>query len=331
MKLSELIDSESIQKVSAKTNISIVNIEYLLNENFERLNRVKALGFLLIFEREYKDVEVSDLRERIKLYFEENKVNTENVVSMRRESYREESTSFFKWFVILGLLGGGYYLYTQGQLDGLLEKVEDKKDFFEDSDTVDSNVSEADAKKIIINDSEIKSVTIETQAIVSASDEVSSISETTSENSVAGGETVAPTIEPSTLQTTTSPIIVENVEGVTSSDSIIVSEVSDAPAVAVSPVISTITINPTRGMLWYGFINVDTKKRIEFMKKRSTPFDIKNGRWLLVTGHGYVDIVSDAKTVEVTDSKKHYFYIDSSEIKEINKKEFRSMNGRRGW
>ena len=95
--------------------------------------------------------------------------------------------------------------------------------------------------------------------------------------------------------------------------------------------ISTITINPTRGTLWFGFINLDTKKKREFMKKTSTPFDIKGGRWLLVTGHGYVDIVSDVSTIELADSKKHYFYIDSNEIKTLTKKEFRKMNGRRGW
>lgn len=95
--------------------------------------------------------------------------------------------------------------------------------------------------------------------------------------------------------------------------------------------ISTITINPTRGNLWFGFINLDTKKRREFMKKTSTPFDIKGGRWLLVTGHGYVDIVSEVKTIELTDSKKHFFYIDSHELKILTRREFRNMNGRRGW
>ena len=313
MQLNELIDSESIQKVSAKTNISIANLEYLVSENFEHLNRVKALGFLLILEREYKGMEVEGLRERIKLYFEEHQVSNENVISMGRESRREPNVSFFKWFVILGLLAGGYYLYTQGQLDEVLEKVEDKKDFFDDSKAVDANVSDADAKKIVIHDNGIKSITIETPTITTIN------ASTEPETS-----TVAAVHEP--LTATTEAVIVGNV----ASDSLIVSDVPEAESVA-TVTISTITINPTRGMLWYGFINVDTKKHVEFMKKRSTPFDLNNGRWLLVTGHGYVDIVSDGKTVKVADSRKHYFYIDSTDIKEISKKEFRSMNGRRGW
>jgi len=50
-----------------------------------------------------------------------------------------------------------------------------------------------------------------------------------------------------------------------------------------------------------------------------------------VTGHGYLDIVSDSQTLEIADNKKHYFYIDSSEMREISRQEFRELNGRRGW
>jgi hypothetical protein len=44
-----------------------------------------------------------------------------------------------------------------------------------------------------------------------------------------------------------------------------------------------------------------------------------------------MDIVSDAKTIKKSDNEKHYFYIDKSDIKEINKKEFKKLNGNRGW
>ncbi|HIP41953.1 MAG TPA: hypothetical protein EYG90_05545 [Campylobacterales bacterium] len=67
------------------------------------------------------------------------------------------------------------------------------------------------------------------------------------------------------------------------------------------------------------------------MNKKSTPFELDGNRWILVTGHGYVDIVSDAKTINISDRKKHYFYLDSTEIREIDRKEFRSLNKGRGW
>ncbi|NOZ91242.1 MAG: hypothetical protein GXO60_08175, partial [Epsilonproteobacteria bacterium] len=50
MQLNELIEKEGLEAVSEKTNISLDNLNRLLNEDFEGLNRVKALGFLSILQ-----------------------------------------------------------------------------------------------------------------------------------------------------------------------------------------------------------------------------------------------------------------------------------------
>jgi len=84
-------------------------------------------------------------------------------------------------------------------------------------------------------------------------------------------------------------------------------------------------------MLWYGFINIKTGKKKEFMKDKSTPFDLKGGKWILTTGHGFLDVVSEVKTLSIADEKRHYFYIDSKDIKEISRKEFRRLNHGRMW
>ena len=124
MQLNELIEQEGIEKVAIKTTISQDNLNYLLNENFEKLSRVKALGFLLILEREYKELEVSELREHIKLFFENNQPEYDNVIVVSRTPSTDNGGfSFFKWFVILGILLGGWYLYTQGSLDSLLQNI----------------------------------------------------------------------------------------------------------------------------------------------------------------------------------------------------------------
>ena len=326
MLFNELIDAQGLESVVSKTNISSINLSYLLNEEFEELNRVKALGFLLILEREYPEIEVTDLRQRVKLYYEEHKPVDDKVAMIAKGSTTGGDFSFFKLFIISALLGGGYYLYKEGKLDSLINKVENKKDFFDDKKALENNSSNEDAQKVIVNKLEPEEVRIKTP--------------------------IAPKPEPVTLSskvvennksTTITSEVVTNV-AVNQSAEEVVQEVSQeflanakdeensAKKNTPEPTpITTISINPTRGMLWYGFINLDTKKRREFMKKVSTPFSINDGKWLLVTGHGYVDIVSDAKTIEKADNKKHYFYIDKSDIKEINKREFRKLNGHRGW
>jgi len=335
MQLNEIIDKEGVEKLSLLTNISIDNLNNLVEENFEKLTRVKSLGFLLILEREYKDIDVSSLRERVKVYFEENKPADENVVMISKDSIQGNNFSFFKWFIVLALLGGGWYLYTQGKLDGVLKNIEEKKDFFDDNKALESNVTEKEANNVVIESSNEEPITIATPVapvekkitLISTEHEneenasileVNSTTVLTTEAEQSAESIVQEVIE------SAEEVVKKTVEEVVTAEA---NETTEAPVTAIS----TITINPTRGTLWFGFINLDSKKKREFMKKTSTPFDIKGGRWLLVTGHGYVDIVSDVSTIELADSKKHYFYIDSSEIKTLTKKEFRSMNGRRGW
>ena len=339
MQLNEMIDKSGVEKLSSVTNISIDNLNNLVEENFEKLTRVKSLGFLLILEREYKDIDVSSLRERVRVYFEENKPADENVVMISKDSIEGNNFSFFKWFVVFALLGGGWYLYTQGKLDGVLKNIEEKKDFFDDNKALESNITEKEAQNVMIKSSKDDQITIATPVapaekkitLISEEHEIdvnstifdAKVEENSSKELISEAEQSAESIVQEVIESA-EEVVKKTVEEVVT---------AEANETKVAPVarISTITINPTRGTLWFGFINLDTKKKREFMKKTSTPFDIKGARWLLVTGHGYVDIVSDVSTLELADSKKHYFYIDSTEIKTLSKKEFRAMNGRRGW
>ena len=331
MLFNELIEKDGIEDVSSKTNISEVNLEYLLEENFEKLNRVRALGFLLILEREYADIDVSALREKIKAYYEENLPVDDKVVMVAMDSV-EGGFSFFKFFIIIALLGGGYYLYSEGKLNSLIQKVEDKKDFFDDKKALESNVSDANADKVVVGKSNKESVTIETP--VAPKVETIVLNDKTLDNKKEEKKEVEAVLhiaEAEEANKSVESVVKEVSKEFLQHEEKTTTEIKEDDVVNANTTINTITINPTRGMLWFGFINLENKKRREFMKKVSTPFNINNNRWLLVTGHGFLDIVSDSQTLEIADNKKHYFYIDSSEMREVSREEFRELNGRRGW
>ncbi len=327
MQLNELIEQEGLSNISLKTTISQDNLRYLGDEDFEKLTRVKSLGFLLILEREYKDLELLDLRENIKLFFKDYQPDVANVIVMKKEPITSsgDGFSFFKWFIILGILFAAWYLYTQGNLDNLLKNIESKENAFDDTKSLESNISSQEAEKVSITADVKQPVTIEVpvaptieKTILLSSDD--NVTDNSSIKTNATEQVVATGMNTDVSNDQTNQSLMINSE-----------ENLDVENNTSAVLISTITINPTRGMLWFGFINVDTKQRKEFMKKVSTPFDIQGGRWLLVTGHGFVDVVSELKTIEVADRVKHYFYIDSKEIRELSKQEFRDMNGKRGW
>jgi hypothetical protein len=333
MVFNEIVDEHGIEAVASTTNISNVNLEYLYEEDFARLNRVKALGFLLILEREYKDIDVSELREKIKKYYEEHRPVDDKVVMVAKDSVEDAGGfSFFKLFIILALIGGAYYLYTAGKLDSIMQNIQDKEEFFDDQKALESNITEEDANKVIVEQSETESVRIET-------DEIETVNSTLETNDTNQSNGVVVDVNQAT---SANPVeanqSIESVVKEVSAEFLAKQEEDNAKkeneennTSSVITTITTVNVNPTRGMLWFGFINLDTKKRREFMKRVSTPFSINGNRWLLVTGHGYVDLIADEKTVELSDNKKHYFYIDNREIKEISKSEFRELNGNRGW
>ncbi len=344
MTLNELIEQDGYLPISQQTNISVENLKFLEEENFEKLSRVKALGFINILEREY-DLDMTDLAFHIKTYFEENKLEVGNeVVVLSKDSRDNSGFKFFNWLMIAGLLYALWYFYNDGVFDKIFNNGEEKVISLNDAEVLKSDVSEEEAKKVIVNtkaseNSDKKKLNDEERRTKIALAELES---TEMKGKISPAKKIS-NIEENLNNTQVMPV----------QKTVKLEEVEvqiEAPKVVTPPVVEEInetlikeeeekkveliynlTVNPTRGMLWYGFINIDTKERREFMNKVSTPFELNGGRWILVTGHGFVDIVSDLKTLEIADRKKHYFYIDSTEIKEITRREFRNMNGRRGW
>ena len=357
MKLSELIKKHGINVVSEQTNISTDNLTKLVNGDFEDLNRVRALGFASILKREYNE-EMEGLASSIKEYFKEEilEIDKPVLVVVNKDN---KSSGLFKWLIIFAILGGVWYLYNSGKLDGVFAKdTDDKEMILDDTKALKSNVNEdAALKEIVISGDKEKAAKLEAAKIAEmnkiaegamddktmeilateANGSVTNISTTSGDDldSLAkkvdsegvNGATVATATEDPTSETATEIFLDKKINSEESVTPEVVEEVEEEKA----KIIYNVTINPTRGMLWYGFISLDSKAKKEFMRKVSTPFELNGKRWILVTGHGFVDIVSDIATIEVADRKKHYFYIDSTEIREISRKEFRSLNGGHGW
>jgi hypothetical protein len=344
MQLNELIEKEGLEAVSEKTNISLDNLNRLINEDFEGLNRVKALGFLSILQREY-GVDIGALDASIRSYFEEHTPNSDEplLVSIDKSN---SGGGLFKWIVILAFLGGVWYLYSTGKLDKLLGKNADtQKSSISDTEILKSNISDDKAKESVIIKKEANETKVEIKTapktVVAKEENTKELNQTEENKTQVATQNSEDKVkitadipkDKNDTKDENKTILVSKDAGIEEPQK--VSEVIDSDSTTEeadkNQTITNITINPTRGMLWYGFINIDTGKKKEFMKNESTPFELNSGRWILTTGHGFLDIVSDVKTIEVSDRVRHYFYIDSKEIKEISRAEFKKLNHGRMW
>ena len=326
MKLKELIEIEGLESVSEKTNISIYNLNSLANRDFKELNRVKALGFSQILKREY-DIDISDLESEIRAYFEEKSgIDNDNEPILVSHDKLKPKKSFSKWVVLIFVIGGLWYFYNSGKLDKLLNSNREPLNEVDAINSTAINISEDVAKKSIVIKKDKNSTTEIEIKTVTKTDSNSSNSTIIDINGTKSIKVIADIPKDKNSKKDTNSTIIVNADAGVEEPTVNTPK-PDANATEIK----TITINPTRGMLWFGFVDIKKRKRKEFMTKKSTPFDLKGKRWLLTTGHGYLDIVSDVKTLEIADRNRHYFYIDSKEIREITRKEFKRLNHGRNW
>jgi len=128
MQLNEILEENSVKAISKKTNISEDNIEALLASDFDRLKKVKTLGFISILEREYK-ADLSALKEQALSHYAE--YNDEESIALGLPVMEEKKgkSKLFLLFVFLLLGYASWYFFTQfdkKQLSGLLPFSEEK-------------------------------------------------------------------------------------------------------------------------------------------------------------------------------------------------------------
>ncbi len=141
MQLNEILEENSVKAISKRTNIAEDNIEALLAGDFDKLKKVKTLGFISILEREYK-ADLSALKEQALSYYTEYN-DVENIAfGLAPMEEKKGKSKLFLLFVLLLLGYASWYFFTQfdkKQLSGLLPFSEEKISQMPTSDEVDEN------------------------------------------------------------------------------------------------------------------------------------------------------------------------------------------------
>ena len=100
MQLNEILEENTVNAISTKTNIAENNIDALVAADFEKITRVKTMGFISIIEREY-NADLSALKEQALEYY--NTHNEDEKVTLGLP-ISEEKKGKSKWFMTLVLL-----------------------------------------------------------------------------------------------------------------------------------------------------------------------------------------------------------------------------------
>jgi hypothetical protein len=103
MQLNEILEKNSIKSVSQKTNISETNLDALVANEFNKLKRVKAMGFISIIEREFK-ADLSALREQALDYYGNNREEISSITMGLPLLEERKGTSVWFKLLISGLI-----------------------------------------------------------------------------------------------------------------------------------------------------------------------------------------------------------------------------------
>ena len=114
----EKLKEMDIEEIYKKTYIARKNIKALLEKDFSKFDRLKAIGFVNILEREF-DLDLSELKDEIKNYFKSQDSSAEkeevvaNIDKKRDDVTRDNGNKKYIFLLILLILIAAAFLFFQ--------------------------------------------------------------------------------------------------------------------------------------------------------------------------------------------------------------------------
>jgi len=106
MNANELFEKYSIEEINKRTKISPISLRYIKNREFEKIQRVKFMGFIKILEKEFG----ADLSELISEYNSVNNIAKE--VQKEEVVVKKQNTFLIISLALILFLLGAYLLYV---------------------------------------------------------------------------------------------------------------------------------------------------------------------------------------------------------------------------
>ncbi len=128
MQLNEILEENTVNAISIKTNIAEDNIDALIAADFGKINRVKAMGFISIIEREY-NADLSTVKAEAITYYDG--INEDKSITLGLPHPVEtKGRSKFFMFIVLIMIGFAVWYafinFDKEKLNAMLPFSEEK-------------------------------------------------------------------------------------------------------------------------------------------------------------------------------------------------------------
>lgn len=297
----KILEEIGLQKVSQDTHIEQKYLQYMINGDFDKLNRINTLGFVKILSREY-NIDLSDWVGVFEEYWAQNRLNPEEDEKLFIvASSNDKSRKLFIFFVIVAFLviaGVAYTLFTKPTI------LEPQEQTVQYDQTPLVQETQAEIQKY----EEENQTKIEEENSVVVDANMTSMEEGAQEEKQLSVTPVQEQVEKNTTEEIITPAITERESEVFANQAII------APKIK----------------LWIGVIYLDNFKRRSYLGEGNFSIDLSRDQ-VITTGHGEFTLKDDAQDLNFTRRTPVRFEVKDGLIKEISWSKFKELNRGNAW
>ncbi len=303
-----VLEKIGLQEVCKRTHIEVKQLEYMINNQYDKLNKINTLGFVKILSREYK-LDLTDWLEGFYDYWAEHKVEEDShkeKIFIRAKSDRPYKKA--AWiFLLIVFISGIFGLVS-------IFKIEINFDVMSLLDKAKIETTQTSA---------FQSAPVVQEAATSLGVKVEErVIETNSSNSTV--QAVVVSID----ENLTRKVEVNDTNSTNATIPLPTLPESNTNLVNTVPKNNAILM-PTK-RIWIGFINLETFLRKESTSDQNITIDL-NKRQILKTGNGFFKLSYDGSIEDFTEQGSTRFLVENGTMKKISEEKFIELNRGKNW
>jgi len=301
-----VLEKIGLQEVCKRTHIEVKQLEYMINNQYDKLNKINTLGFVKILSREYK-IDFTEWLEGFYDYWAAHKAEEDfhkDKIFIRAKSDRSSKKGAWL-FLLIFLIAGIFGLFSIFKGDINIDIMS-----FLDKAKIETNQTSAFQSAPVVQEAATSlGVKVEERII-----------ETNSSNSTV--QAVVVSIDENLTRKT------EANDTNTSSIPLPMLPESNTTLVKNLPKNSAI-IMPTK-RIWIGFVNLETFARKESTSDQNITVDLTKNQ-IIKTGNGFFKLSYDGSIEDFTEQGSTRFLVESGVIKKISEEKFIELNRGKNW
>jgi len=314
----KVLEEIGLKRVSDETHIEQKYIKYIIDGDFEKLNRTNALGFIKILSQTYK-LDLSDWSEAFEEYWVDNHKDDEEkglFIVVDDKSSSKKLLVFILLVILIATLGMLFSLFQDKiNLDDYINK--DKTSFeqssiVEDTQKTLDEINNSMVSEEVASENKVQEDTNKTQ-IETSSDVV--------QNDVKHVEIISNDIDKNVTEQKKEVVLAENN---------LTQEMGQTVTEKVSPKFEDEAIITPNTKLWVGLIYLDNKKRRSFLGDGNFSIDTSRDQ-IITTGHGSFNLTKDGKRTEFHKQAPMRFLVKDKNITQISLSRFKELNEGQPW